>query len=72
MEPDLIASLTWREIEVLRLLDARLSIEEIAEVLHIPPGIVKRHTNNLYRKLVVGTQREAIAPEGESSGEPPP
>jgi DNA-binding NarL/FixJ family response regulator len=33
MDPDLIESLTRREAEVLRLLDARLSNKEIATVL---------------------------------------
>lgn len=72
MDPDLIESLTWRETEILRLLDARLSTNEIAEVLHIPPEIVKRHVSIIHRKLVVGTLREDIARENESPGESPP
>ena len=51
MDSDLIESLTWREIEVLQLLDARLSSEEITAVLHLPLETVKRHARTLYRKL---------------------
>src|SRR4051794_30995512 len=68
MDPRPIESLTRRETEVLRLLDVRLSIREIAEVLDILPGAVKRHARIIYRKLMVGTQHEPIAPEDSSSG----
>ena len=64
MDPHPIESLTRRETEVLHLLDARLSIREIAEVLDIPSEIVKRHASRIYRKLMIGTRREAIAFEG--------
>ena len=78
MDPDPIESLTWRETEVLRLLDARLSNEEIAAVLHTSSGTIERHTSSISRKLVIRTRREAVArahglrllssrvPEGES------
>jgi len=84
MDPDLIVSLTRRETEILSLLDARLSIKEIATVLHISPRSVERHARSIARKLMVRTQREATdrapelrllssqAPEAESSGESPP
>jgi len=65
MNLDLIESLTWRETEILRLLDARLSNVEIAEVLDVSTGAVKRHADIIYRKLVVG-RRDAIAPEDGS------
>jgi LuxR family maltose regulon positive regulatory protein len=61
MDPDLIESLTWREAEVLRLLDARLSNKVIAAVLRISPGSIERHTSSIYRKLVIRTRREAVA-----------
>lgn len=51
MDPDLIESLTWRETEILRLLDARLSHAEIAAVLHLSPGAFQRHRNHICRKL---------------------
>jgi len=53
--------LTWREIEVLRLLDARLSNQEIAGVLLISADTVKKHTINIYQKLHVTGRREAVA-----------
>jgi LuxR family transcriptional regulator, maltose regulon positive regulatory protein len=78
MDPDLIVPLTWREIEVLWLLDAQLSNKEIAAVLRISSGTVDRHTSSIYRKLVIRAGRKAVArghelrllppraPEGES------
>jgi LuxR family maltose regulon positive regulatory protein len=59
--PALIEQLTWREIEVLRLLDARLSNQEIAGVLLISAETVKKHTSNIYQKLGVTGRREAVA-----------
>ena len=53
--------LTWRETEVLRLLDARLSNQEIAGVLLISADTVKKHTINIYQKLHVSGRREAVA-----------
>jgi LuxR family maltose regulon positive regulatory protein len=58
---DLIEPLTWRETEVLRLLDARLSNQEIAGVLVISAETVKKHTSNIYQKLQVTGRREAVA-----------
>jgi LuxR family maltose regulon positive regulatory protein len=78
VDPDLIESLTSREIEVLWLLDTRLSNKEIAASLGVASGTVQRHTRTIYRKLMIGTRREAVtrahelrllssrAPEGES------
>ena len=51
--------LSERELEVLELLEARDSNKEIAAQLFIAPSTVKRHTLNIYRKLEVGTRREA-------------
>ena len=77
-KPVPIESLTRRETEILSLLDARLSNEEIAAVLHLSSGTVKRHTSRIDRKLVLSTRRSAVArahglrllpsraPEGES------
>jgi LuxR family maltose regulon positive regulatory protein len=56
MDPIQIDSLTQREIEVLRLLDARLSNKEIATVLHISSGAVRSHTCRIYRKLGLRTR----------------
>ena len=59
--PELAEPLTWRETEVLRLLDARLSNQEIAGVLLISANTVKKHTINIYQKLHVTGRREAVA-----------
>src|SRR5215217_8924486 len=53
MHPDPVGSLTRREIEVLWLLDARLSIEEIAEVLHLSPEALQSYRSRLVRKLTL-------------------
>jgi LuxR family maltose regulon positive regulatory protein len=59
--PDLTEQLTWREAEILRLLDARLTNQEIAGVLLISTETVKKHTSNIYQKLGVAGRREAVA-----------
>jgi LuxR family maltose regulon positive regulatory protein len=56
-----VDALTWREIEVLKLLDGRLSNKEIARALHISSETVKKHTGNIYQKLQVGSRREAVS-----------
>ncbi|MDH3227850.1 MAG: LuxR C-terminal-related transcriptional regulator, partial [Thermoleophilia bacterium] len=52
-------TLTERELEVLTLLDRRLSNKEIARELMIAPSTVKKHTISLYQKLHVSGRREA-------------
>jgi LuxR family maltose regulon positive regulatory protein len=53
--------LTNREIEVLRMLQERLSNKEIAARLFVSAETVKKHTLNLYRKLHVNGRRQAVA-----------
>ncbi|MFN8497172.1 MAG: LuxR C-terminal-related transcriptional regulator [Anaerolineae bacterium] len=57
----LIEPLTEREMEILALLAERLSNREIGERLFIAPPTVKRHTVNIYQKLLVSGRREAVA-----------
>jgi ATP/maltotriose-dependent transcriptional regulator MalT len=57
----LIEPLSEREVEVLRLIAAGLSNQEIADRLIIAPGTVKRHINNIYGKLGVQSRTQAVA-----------
>ena len=56
-----VEALTGREMEVLALLDRRLTNQEIARELVITVGTVKQHTNSIYGKLGVGDRRLAVA-----------
>lgn len=53
--------LTDREMEVLKLLAERLSINEISARLFISPSTVQQHTHHIYRKLNVSNKRQAVA-----------
>ena len=59
--PPLAEPLTDRELEVLHLIAAGFSNQEIAERLVIARGTVKRHINNLYGKLHAHRRTEAVA-----------
>jgi LuxR family transcriptional regulator, maltose regulon positive regulatory protein len=60
-EQPLVEPLSERELEVLRLVAAGYSNAEIARKLYIAGGTVKRHINNIYGKLGVGSRTQAIA-----------
>jgi LuxR family maltose regulon positive regulatory protein len=53
--------LSNRELDVLLLLERRLSNKEIGELLFISPRTVKRHTISIYGKLGVDNRRAAVA-----------
>ena len=55
----LIEPLTDREREVLRFLPSRLTIREIADVLHVSMNTLKFHLKMVYRKLGVSSRSEA-------------
>jgi LuxR family maltose regulon positive regulatory protein len=57
----LIDPLTPRELEVLRILVAGDSNQEIADKLVITLSAVKKHTGNIFRKLNVNSRTQAIA-----------
>ena len=59
IEP-LVEALSARELEVLRMVDAGLTNQQIASHLMIAPSTVKTHINNLYGKLAVQTRVQAI------------
>ena len=54
-------TLTGRELDVLKLLGARLTNKEIARELFIAPATVKKRTVTLYGKLNVHGRHEAVA-----------
>jgi ATP/maltotriose-dependent transcriptional regulator MalT len=61
-EPDsLDCSLSTREIEVLSLIAAGQSNQEIAEQLFLSLNTVKRHAYNIYAKLAVKKRTQAVA-----------
>jgi LuxR family maltose regulon positive regulatory protein len=53
--------LSEREFEILRLIAAGQSNEEIAQTLVIALGTVKKHINNIYGKLGVHSRTQALA-----------
>jgi LuxR family maltose regulon positive regulatory protein len=57
----LVEPLTERELEVLHLIAAGASNEEIAERLVIAIGTVKRHVSNIFGKLTVSNRTQAMA-----------
>jgi DNA-binding NarL/FixJ family response regulator len=54
------ASLTDREIQILRLLSTGAGFREIAETLGISVHTVAQHNRNIYSKLVVRSRGEAV------------
>ena len=58
---DLFETLSKRELEVLGLLAQHLTNKEIACELFIAPETVKRHAQNIYQKLSVGSRKDAVA-----------
>ena len=54
------ASLTYREMEVLRLLADRLSNKEIASQMVVAPETIKRYNLRIFQKLGVNNRRAAV------------
>ena len=57
----LIEPLTTREVEVLKLIEAGCSNQDIARQLFISIPTVKRHISNIYGKLGVISRTQALA-----------
>jgi LuxR family maltose regulon positive regulatory protein len=60
LSAELPESLSERELEVLRLLNSKLSVPEIAEELTVSPSTVRTHVRVIYSKLGVHGRLEAI------------
>lgn len=56
-----IGALTPREVEILRAVARGYKRREIAKMMGITPGTVGNHVTNIYRKLEVGNNIEAIS-----------
>ena len=52
--------ITDREGTILRFLPSLLTTVDIARELSVSPNTVKTHVRNIYRKLDVGTRRDAV------------
>jgi LuxR family maltose regulon positive regulatory protein len=57
----LIEPLSERELEVLHWVAAGYSNQEIAQELVVAVSTVKKHINNIYGKLEVGSRTQAVA-----------
>jgi LuxR family maltose regulon positive regulatory protein len=57
----LVEPLTRRQVELLRLLDAGLSNQQIADRVHVTLSTVKGHLQKLYAKLGVASRSAALA-----------
>lgn len=55
-----VADLTERETQVLRLIAAGHSNEEIAQALEVSPSTVKSHVRSAYRTIGVRTRSQAV------------
>jgi LuxR family transcriptional regulator, maltose regulon positive regulatory protein len=58
---EVAASLSERELAVLRLLPTRLSNREIGHQLYVSVNTVRTHVQAIYRKLEVTTRAQAVA-----------
>jgi ATP/maltotriose-dependent transcriptional regulator MalT len=56
----LVEPLTPRELEVLELIAAGCSNQDIAERLVITVSAVKKHSTNIYSKLNVSSRTQAL------------
>jgi LuxR family maltose regulon positive regulatory protein len=58
---NLVEPLSQREMELLRLVAAGLTNQEIAQELFLAVGTVKKHLNNIFGKLGASNRTQAIA-----------
>lgn len=60
MTPGLVEPLSQRELEILHLVAAGHSNQEIADQLVLAVGTVKKHLSNIYGKLGIKTRTQCI------------
>jgi LuxR family maltose regulon positive regulatory protein len=60
IEGQIMEPITEREAAVLRYLPTLLTMNDIARELSVSPNTVKSHLRSIYRKLTVGTRRDAV------------
>lgn len=60
-EPRLLSTLTPRELELLGLIDAGLSNQQLADRLNVSLTTIKWHLQNLYGKLGISSRAAALA-----------
>ncbi len=58
--PDLLSTLTNKEISILKLIAGGKSNKEIAAINYVEVSTIKTHINNIYAKLGLRNRREAI------------
>ena len=58
--PKLVETLTWRELDILHLMDEHHTNKEIARMLSISDETVKKHAQNIYGKLQAKGRRDAV------------
>jgi LuxR family maltose regulon positive regulatory protein len=57
----LVDPLSERQLEILRLLERRMTNAEIAQTLVLSPNTVKTHLRHIYEKLGVHDRRQAVS-----------
>lgn len=60
LEQELVEALTDRELDILRLLEERLSNKEIAQKLIVSANTVRNHTSNIFSKLHADNRFHAV------------
>ena len=61
IQSELLEPLSQRELEVLRLVAEGKSNQQIAGILFISTGTVKKHLNNIFGKLGVQSRTQCVA-----------
>ena len=59
-EPTAAEALTWRELDVLQLMDEHHTNKDIARLLYISEETVKKHAQHIYGKLQANGRRDAV------------